>query len=385
MTNIICKNHVLKYLSLKLIDMKGVFRIGKISGIKIEVHWTFTLLLIWIAFLEIQKGSGLNRILLNEALILVLFFCVVLHELGHALTAKKFGVNTKNILLLPIGGVATLEKIPEKPAQELLIALAGPAVNVVIALLLFLVVPVRSYFNFDSIVLEEILYEATFQNFLFYLFVANVMLVVFNLIPAFPMDGGRILRALLSFKLGRVSATDIAASIGQGLAFVFFVVGLFFNPFLILIALFIFLGAYGENQMVKQGDLLKGHLVKEATLINITKLQANNSVEEVITILLAGNEKDFVVVENEKIIGVLTQKEVIKNAKTPSMIVGDIMQRKFKTVDVSMEISKVLEMIGKEKNNFYPVLENGLLIGAIDTTNISEFILIKTSSLDKVE
>lgn len=385
MTNIICKNHVLKYLSLKLIDMKGVFRIGKISGIKIEVHWTFTLLLIWIAFLEIQKGSGLNRILLNEALILVLFFCVVFHELGHALTAKKFGVNTKNILLLPIGGVATLEKIPEKPAQELLIALAGPAVNVVIALLLFLVVPVRSYFNFDSIVLEEILYEATFQNFLFYLFVANVMLVVFNLIPAFPMDGGRILRALLSFKLGRVSATDIAASIGQGLAFVFFVLGLFFNPFLILIALFIFLGAYGENQMVKQGDLLKGHLVKEATLINITKLQANNSVEEVITILLAGNEKDFVVVENEKIIGVLTQKDVIKNAKTPSMIVGDIMQRKFKTVDVSMEISKVLEMIGKEKNNFYPVVENGLLVGAIDTTNISEFILIKTSSLDKVE
>ncbi|WP_339724550.1 site-2 protease family protein [Maribacter stanieri] len=365
--------------------MKGVFRIGKISGIKIEVHWTFTLLLIWVAFLEIQKGSGLNRILLNEALILVLFFCVVLHELGHALTAKKFGVNTKNILLLPIGGVATLEKMPEKPAQELLIALAGPAVNVVIALLLFLVVPVRSYFNFDSIVLEEMLFEATFQNFLFYLFVANVMLVVFNLIPAFPMDGGRILRALLSFKLGRVSATDIAASIGQGLAFVFFVLGLFFNPFLILIALFIFLGAYGENQMVKQGDLLKGHLVKEATLTNITKLQANNSVEEVITILLAGNEKDFVVVENEKIIGVLTQKEVIKNAKTPSMIVGDIMQRKFKTVDVSMEISKVLEMIGKEKNNFYPVVENGLLVGAIDTTNISEFILIKTSSLDKVE
>jgi Zn-dependent protease/predicted transcriptional regulator len=360
--------------------MKGALKIGSVSGIKIEVHWSFTLLLIWVAFLEIQKGSDLNRILLNEALILVLFVCVILHELGHALTAKKFGVKTKNILLLPIGGVATLEKMPEKPAQELWIALAGPAVNLVIAILLFLIVPVRSYFNFDAIVLEEILYEPTLQNFLFYLFIANVMLVVFNLIPAFPMDGGRVLRALLSFKLGRVTATNIAASIGQGLAILFFVFGLFFNPFLILIALFIFLGAYGENQMVKQGDLLKGHVVKEATLTNITRLQPSNNLQEVIDILLAGTEKDFVVVENEKIIGILTQKDIIKNVKTPSVLVGDIMQKKFKTVAVSMEIMKVLQMIGKEKNNFYPVVENGQLVGAIDTTNISEFILLKTAS-----
>ena len=360
--------------------MKGALKIGSVSGIKIEVHWTFTLLLIWVAFLEIQKGSDLNRILLNEALILVLFVCVILHELGHALTAKKFGVKTKNILLLPIGGVATLEKMPEKPAQELWIALAGPAVNVVIAILLLLVVPVRSYFNFDSIVLEEMLYEPTLQNFLFYLFIANVMLVVFNLIPAFPMDGGRVLRALLSFKLGRVSATNIAASIGQGLAFIFFVLGLFFNPFLILIALFIFLGAYGENQMVKQGDLLEGHVVKEATLTNITRLRPSNNLKEVIDILLAGTEKDFVVIENEKILGILTQKDIIKHAKTPSVLVGDIMQRKFKTVDVTTEIIKVLQSIRKEDSDFYPVVENGQLVGAIDTTNISEFILLKTAS-----
>ncbi|WP_339666237.1 site-2 protease family protein [Maribacter arcticus] len=360
--------------------MKGVLKIGRVSGIKIEVHWTFTLLLIWVAFLEIQKGSDLNRILLNEALILVLFVCVILHELGHALTAKKFGVKTKNILLLPIGGVATLEKMPEKPAQELWIALAGPAVNVVIAILLLLVVPVRSYFNFDSIVLEEMLYEPTLQNFLFYLFIANVMLVVFNLIPAFPMDGGRVLRALLSFKLGRVSATNIAASIGQGLAIIFFVLGLFFNPFLILIALFIFLGAYGENQMVKQGDLLEGHVVKEATLTNITRLRPSNNLQEVIDILLAGTEKDFVVIENEKILGILTQKDIIKHAKTPSVLVGDIMQRKFKTVDVTTEIMKVLQSIRKEDSDFYPVVENGQLVGAIDTTNISEFILLKTAS-----
>jgi Zn-dependent protease len=360
--------------------MKGVLKLGSFSGIKIEVHWTFTLLLIWVAFLEIQRGANLDRILLNEALILVLFLCVILHELGHALTAKKFGITTKNIMLLPIGGVATLEKMPEKPGQELLVALAGPAVNILIAILLMLVVPVKSYFNFDSIVLEEMLYEPTLQNFLFYLFIANVMLVVFNLIPAFPMDGGRVLRALLSFKLGRVEATNIAASIGQGLAFIFFVLGLFFNPFLILIALFIFFGAYGENQMVKQGALLQGHLAQEATLTNITKLRPDNSVQEVIDILLAGTEKDFVVVENDKVLGIVTQKDIIKHAKTPSLLVGEIMQQTFLTVDVSMEIIKVLELIGKEKKNFFPVVNKDQLVGAIDMTNISEFILLKTSS-----
>jgi len=360
--------------------MKGALKLGRISGIKIEVHWTFTLLLLWVAFIEIRQGSDFYRVLLNEALIVVLFVCVVLHELGHALTAKKFGVKTKNILLLPIGGVATLEKMPEKPLHELLVALAGPAVNVLIAILLVLVVPIRSYFNFDSIVLEEMLFEPTFQNFLFYLFIANVMLVIFNLIPAFPMDGGRVLRALLSFKLGRVEATNIAASIGQFLAFVFFILGLFFNPFLILISFFIFFGAYGENQMVKQGALLEGHLAKEATLTNITKLRPDNTLQEVIDILLAGTEKDFVVIENDRIIGVLTQKDILKNTKTPSVLVDDIMQRKFQTVDVSMEIMKVLQMISREKNNFFPVVENGQLIGAIDSTNISEFILLKTSS-----
>ncbi len=361
--------------------MKGVLKLGSVSGIKIEVHWTFTLLLIWVAFLEIQKGSDLNRILLNEALILVLFLCVVLHELGHALTAKRFKINTRKIMLLPIGGVATLEKMPEKPGQELLVALAGPAVNVVIAILLGLVVPIKSYFNFDAVVLEEVLYEPSLQNFLFYLFIANVMLVVFNLIPAFPMDGGRVLRALLSFKLGRVEATKIAAAIGQGLAILFFVLGLFFNPFLILIAFFIFFGAYGENQIVQRNSLLKGHLVREATLTNITLLNPTNSVQEVVDILLAGTEKDFVVMESKKIMGIVTQMDVIKHAKTSSLLVKDIMDTSFKTVDASTEITKVLELIGREKKSFFPVMDDEKLIGAIDSMNISEFILLQTSKV----
>ncbi len=359
--------------------MKGVLKLGSVSGIKIEVHWTFTLLLIWVAFLEIQQGGNLDRILLNEALILVLFLCVVLHELGHALTAKRFHIKTQKITLLPIGGIASLEKMPEKPGQELLVALAGPAVNVVIALLLALVVPVRSYFNFDAIVTEEMLYEPSLQNFLFYLFIANVMLVVFNLVPAFPMDGGRVLRAVLSFKLGRVQATAIAASLGQTLGFLFFVLGLFFNPFLILIAFFIFFGAYGENQMVKRNSLLEGHLVKEATLTSITLLSPENSVQEVINIILAGTEKDFVVVENNEVLGIVTQKVIIKYAKTPMVLVKDIMDKDFKMVDAAMEITKVLELMGREKKDFFPVALENKSIGAVDMTNISEFILLESA------
>lgn len=360
--------------------MKGVLKLGSVSGIKIEVHWTFSLLLVWVAFLELRQGSDFDRLLLNEALILVLFLCVVLHELGHALTAKRFKVNTRKITLLPIGGVATLEKMPEKPQEELLVALAGPAVNVVIALLLALIVPVRSYFNFDAIVLEEVLYQPTLRNFLFYLFIANVMLVVFNMIPAFPMDGGRVLRALLSFRLGHIEATRIASGIGQGLAVLFFVFGLLFNPFLILIAFFIFFGAYGENQMVKQGSLLKGHIAKEATLTNITLLSPSQSVQEVIDILLAGTEKDFVVMEGGQIVGIVTQKQVIEHAKTPHRPVEDIMDREFHSIEASTPMAETLELMGSHKKGFFPVTEKGKLVGAIDRTNIGEFILLKTAN-----
>jgi CBS domain-containing protein len=270
--------------------------------------------------------------------------------------------------------------MPEKPAQELLVALAGPAVNIVIAFLLALVVPVRSYFNIDAILLEEILYKPTFQNFLFYLFIANVMLVLFNLIPAFPMDGGRVLRALLSFKLGLVKATKIAANIGQALAFLFLILGLFFNPFLILIALFIFFGAYGENEMVKQASLLKGHTAKDAMLQYITRLHPEDTVQKAIDTLLAGSEKDFVVAKDNAIVGILYQKDIIKNAANPTLLVGEIMQSDFKTVDISSEITKVLELIGKEKTNFFPVTQDKELVGAIDRNNISEFILLKTAA-----
>ena len=361
--------------------MKGVLNLGSVSGIKIEVHWTFTLLLVWVVFLDLQRGGNTETALLNVALIVVLFLCVVLHELGHALTAKRFGIGTQKITLLPIGGVASLDKMPEKPGQELLVALAGPAVNVVIAIILSVVVPVRQYFSMDPTNIEQVLNAAGFQSFLFYLFIANVMLVVFNLIPAFPMDGGRVLRALLAYRMDRVKATSIAAGLGQILAVFFFMLGILFNPFLVLIALFIFIGAYGENQMVKQTSLLEGHIVKEAMLTNITLLHPENTIEEVVNVVLAGSEKDFVVVHNDTIVGVLYHKDIIKHARTPLLLVKEAMQSSFKAIDVLTELKKILDLIGKEKKSFFPVTKEGKLVGAIDMSNVSEFILLKSNAI----
>ncbi|MFT6795765.1 MAG: Zn-dependent protease [Maribacter sp.] len=359
--------------------MKGILKLGSVSGIKIEVHWTFTLLLVWVVIAELQRGGNLSSSLFSIALLLLLFVCVVLHELGHALTAKRFRIITKKITLLPIGGMATMEKLPEKPLQEIAVALAGPAVNVIIAFILYFIVPVKSYFGTEPVKILESLNTLSLETFLFYLFVANVMLVLFNLIPAFPMDGGRVFRALLALKMDRAKATSIAAGLGQMMAVFFFLLGVLYNPFLILIALFIFVSAYGENQMVQQHSLLDGHTVKEAMLKYSTRLHPEDTVQKAIDTLLSGSEKDFVVTDDNKIVGVLYQKDIIKNAGSPSLLLKEIMDNSYKTVPMDLEIINVLELVAKEKKNFFPVTQNGQLVGAIDTNNISEFILIKTT------
>lgn len=360
--------------------MKGFLRLGSVKGIKLEVHWTFVLLLVWVAFIEFRTSGDIKRVLISEGFVLALMCCVVLHELGHAFMARRFNVLTTRIVLLPIGGVATMDKISEKPRQELLIALAGPAVNLVIALLLALILPIKSYFNFGDIVLEERLFEPSLVNFLFYLFIANLLLVLFNLIPAFPMDGGRVLRALLTFRLGKVKATKIASVIGQGMAFVFLIFGLFFNPFLILISFFIYFGAYGENKMVRLDALLEGHSVEEATLTNITLLHPENTIGEVVEIILSGTEKNFVVLSKDKLVGILTNNTILKNAKNPLLPIKKFINEDYITLDANLDLADALELLGKHKNGFFPVLESGEFIGAIDMTNLQEFILFKTVS-----
>lgn len=356
--------------------MKANLNLGRVSGIKIKVHWTFFFLIIWIIFDELKRGGTTDSILFNIAFVFAVFLCVVLHELGHALTAKRFGIVTKKITLLPIGGMASFDKMPESPKQELLVVIAGPLVNLIIAVLLYFIVPVQELFNQSFTDAYDIFKSFTLQNFLFYLFIVNVGLIVFNLIPAFPMDGGRILRALLAMKINRVKATQIASSIGQFIAVIFLLIGFLYNPFLIFIALFIFLGAYGENQMVQQLALLKGHIVEEAMLLNITTFKPNDSIDLVVNKIISGSENNFVVLENKKVEGLLFHKDIIDNSNKNSLV-KDVMRTKFKTVQSTDSLEKVYNFIYRENDSFFPVLEKDKLVGAIDHTNLNEYMMLQ--------
>ena len=221
------------------------YKIAEPFGIGVYVHFSFLLIVAWVAFGQLRAGGGAAAVLSSVAFLFALFACVVLHELGHALAARRYGIRTRDITLLPIGGLARLERMPEKPVQELFVALAGPAVNVAIALALWV------WLGLTGSLVPADQVGLTIGPFFERLLVINVALVVFNMLPAFPMDGGRVLRALLALRLGALRATRIAATVGKAMAALFAVVGLFFNPFLILIAFFIWFGATQETMMAE--------------------------------------------------------------------------------------------------------------------------------------
>ncbi|MDZ7846532.1 MAG: site-2 protease family protein [Owenweeksia sp.] len=241
---------------------------GSYAGIKVFIHWSFWIIIAWIFMLHFQMGHGWSEGLAGAGFILALFGCVVLHEFGHALTAKKYGIPTHNITLYPIGGVASLDKMPDKPGQELAVALAGPAVNVVIAGGLYLWLASSG----GLITLTEMDHMGG-DNFWFSLMVANVVLAGFNLIPAFPMDGGRVLRALLAYRMDKFQATNIAARVGQFMAIIFVFLGFFTNFWLVFIGLFIYLGAGGEVAYGRQKHALRGLKVMDVMISKLPVLR----------------------------------------------------------------------------------------------------------------
>ncbi len=360
--------------------MKGSWVLGKVAGIKIQVHWTFTLLLLWVLFSNYREGGNGASALFSLVLVLVLFLCVVLHELGHALMARKYQITTRSITLLPIGGVAALEKIPEKPKEELAVALAGPAVNAGIAFLLAFILPLQHYAGFEPEQWEAFFSQPSLASFLVYLFIANTMLVAFNLIPAFPMDGGRVLRALLGFYYSRARATEIASRLGQAVAFFFLFLGLFLNPFLVIIAIFVYFGAFAENQMVQQEDRLKGHTVREALLTQISLLPCDATLQQAIDLILKGTEKDFLVVREGVVCGILNNAAITRTATRPETPVSEIMQSEFPSIGPDAGLTETIQLMSRVKQKFLPVLEDGRLLGAISSENISEFILLRTTA-----
>jgi Zn-dependent protease len=248
--------------------MRWSIHIGSVRGTEIRIHVTFLLFLVWLGALYYRQG-GAEAAWQGTMFILLIFLCVLLHELGHVFAARRYGVKTRDVTLWPFGGIASMERMPDKPSQELIVALAGPAVNVVIALALFLYL--GATLDPDNLPRVEDPKVSMVVKVLF----ANIVLVLFNLIPAFPMDGGRALRALLAMRMGNARATEVAATIGQGFAVAFGVLGIFYNPMLIIIAVFIFLAASGEAAQAQLRAVAQGALVSDDHRVPNARHQRN--------------------------------------------------------------------------------------------------------------
>ena len=263
--------------------MRWSWRIGSVVGIPIYIHATFFLIIVWVALSHWLQGQTLGAILTGIAFVLALFACVVLHELGHALTARRYRIKTRDITLLPIGGIARLERMPDDPREELWVALAGPAVNVAIAAVLFLALYVTgSWQPLNRLSLAE-------GSFLQRLMLLNVFLVGFNLLPAFPMDGGRVLRALLATTLSYVRSTQLAATIGQAMALLFGFVGFLTNPFLIIIAFFVWIGRLRRKQVwSKCASRLPAYRSARRCRPSFRVLETSDSLGRAVDMILAG-------------------------------------------------------------------------------------------------
>jgi Zn-dependent protease/predicted transcriptional regulator len=302
-----------------------------------------------------------------------LFGIVVLHELGHALAARRFGIRTRGITLLPIGGIAQLERIPEDPWQELVVALAGPAVNVVIASMIYLglllgpgVSPIIETFKVGG---------GFFQQ----LFWVNLSLVVFNLIPAFPMDGGRVFRALLAMRFDYLQATQTAAVIGQGVAILFGLLGLFYNPFLIFIAIFVWIAGTSEAGLVQLRSALGGIPVRRVMITEFQTLSPHDPLSEAIGHVLAGFQQDFPVVENGELVGLLTRNELAASLGRfgADTAVGEVMHREFTITDPSEMLQSAFARLQQGHSRSLPVVKDGKLVGVLTADNLAEVLLIQ--------
>ncbi|HEV3477753.1 MAG TPA: site-2 protease family protein [Rubrobacteraceae bacterium] len=362
--------------------MGGSFTIGRAFGIDLKVHWTFFLLLAFFAFAGYQGSGSLTNALITTVVILALFLCVVLHELGHSLVAQRLGIEIKDITLLPIGGVARLTSLPERPMDEVKIAAAGPLVNVVLAPIFFAIGIVLGASPLEP---ANILQGGNSVGQIFaYLGLINVALVLFNLIPAFPMDGGRVLRGLLASRLGAVRATDISSAVGQFFAIGFFLIGLLSGNFLLaLVAVFIFFGASGEAQMVRQRELMRGLLISDVmgTRSRLETVTPYHTFGQVLDSIIHGYQEDFPVVDEDgRLVGMITRNEIMAAAHSPERYssVRDLMRTDFPTLspeaDLFTDGARILQESGLRA---LPVVKAGELVGMLTMDDIGQAALLR--------
>jgi Zn-dependent protease len=348
------------------------WRLGSLAGVSIYVHATFVLLLAWIAMSHLSAGHGLTMAGQGLLLIASVFGVVVLHELGHALVARRFGIVTRDITLYPIGGVARLERMPERPGQELLVAVAGPAVNAVLALMLYLGLRAAGIDRGDPLTLGGSLAVQ--------LFWINISLALFNLVPAFPMDGGRILRAVLALRMERARATGVAARIGRGLAVVMGLAGLLWSPMLAVVALFIWMSAGQEAVLEQTKSALQGVAVADAMVAEFGTLAPQTTLGMAASRLATGFQHDFPIVERGRVLGMLTRSDVLRGLATrgPDAPVQELMHVQFPVARAHEDLAQVLGRLPVD-GSAVVVFEDDQVVGLLDPEHIGELLAVRSA------
>lgn len=354
--------------------MSWSLNFGSVAGTAIRIHVTFILFLAWIFGVNYLSGgapAAWNSLLF----VVLLFLCVLLHEFGHIFTARAFGVRTPDVILLPIGGVSRLERIPEKPGQEFLVAIAGPMVNIAIALILVAIG--GAGLSADRLAALQ----STDVSMVDRLAVVNLFLALFNLIPAFPMDGGRVLRALLAARLGFVRATEVAAAVGQWVAFALGFLGLFGNPILIFIAIFVYLAASSEAHMVAIRAMSRGVPVTAAMMTRLVTLTPDEHIDAAVETLLRTSQSEFPVVDsNERPLGVLGRNELVRALRQygPNAPVAETMHGAIPSVTQNSPLEDAFRLLQEKSAPAVAVVDDaGRLVGLVTLETVGEMLTLQ--------
>ncbi|WP_298932300.1 site-2 protease family protein [uncultured Ruegeria sp.] len=354
--------------------MTWSFSLGRLLGSELRVHVTFFLLLAWIGFAAYSSG-GWPAAIENLVFVLALFACVVAHEFGHALMARRYGIKTPDITLLPIGGLARLERMPEKPMQEVWVALAGPAVNVAIWVILVILgagMPYEAIIQIESAnvgLLDRLAY-------------VNLLLAAFNMIPAFPMDGGRVFRALLCLRMDRVKATRLAALGGQVVAVGFGFLGLSSgNPILILIAVFVFVAANAESQDVALRSVARRVLARDAMITEFHALSPDDTLGTAAQAVIHTTQHEFPVLDTDgSLLGFVTRDRLfaaLAGDHPRSDLATSIMETDIPQMGLTAGLEAVLEELHKGAPAIAVLGRTGRMIGYITRENIGELMVIR--------
>jgi Zn-dependent protease len=353
--------------------MRWSWKIARIADIDIYIHVTFLLLIYFVGISYWKQQGTIAAVISGVGFILSIFGCVVLHEFGHSLTARRYGIRTRNITLLPIGGIASLEKMPDDPRQEINVALAGPAVNFVIAFLLYL------YLDFRDIQINPEETDLTGGVFLFRLMMVNIFIGGFNLLPAFPMDGGRVLRAALAMRMDHAQATQQAARIGQYIAVVMGLLGMMYNPFLLFIAIFIWFGASMESSAEQLNSIIGHASVRHAMLSEFHTLSPEDNLARAVELTLAGSQKDFPVGYHNKLDKVLHHSDLIRGLqeKGEYACISELPLQNILSADINEPLAKLLQRMQGNAAQMICVTDAGQVVGLLNLENILELVKIQ--------